>query len=153
MRSNPRIVMNSINVFSIVLSTLTPLLLAMVFYRKQFFEKSAVDISHRGKFNKGVFIGVALIASFLISFFLLNFNNDGINQEGQYDTFQHGAWHGGFVAVTIVIPVILIHGILSIKHWKNILTDIAFWLISLILMGGIVDVMNHWQNIPMPEGY
>ncbi len=141
------------NVLSIVLSTLTPLLLATIFYRKQFFRQSAEDINNTKKFNKVVFIGIALIASFLLSFFLLNFNNDGINQEGQYDTFQHGAWHGGFVAVTIVIPVTLVLGVLSRKNWKGILTDIAFWLISLMLMGGIVDAMNHWQNIPMPEGY
>ncbi len=141
------------NVLSIVLSTLTPLLLATIFYRKQFFRQSAEDINNTKRFNKVVFIGIALIASFLLSFFLLNFNNDGINQEGQYDTFQHGAWHGGFVAVTIVIPVTLILGVLSRKSWKGILTDIAFWLISLMLMGGIVDAMNHWQNIPMPEGY
>ncbi len=141
------------NVLSIVLSTLTPLLLATIFYRKQFFRQSAEDINNTKRFNKVVFIGIALIASFLLSFFLLNFNNDGINQEGQYDTFQHGAWHGGFVAVTIVIPVTLVLGVLSRKNWKGILTDIAFWLVSLILMGGIVDAMNHWQNIPMPEGY
>ena len=141
-----------------VLSTLTPLVLSMVFYRKQLFGKGvtanadSID-SPIGKPNLTGFIGITLIASFLVSFFLLNFNNTGINQEGQYDTFQHGAWHGGFVAVTIVIPVTLIHGVLSRKNWKGILTDIAFWLISLIVMGGIVDAMNHWENIPMPEGY
>lgn len=33
------------------------------------------------------------------------------------------------------------------------LINVFYWIITLALMGGILDAMNHWQNIPMPEGY
>jgi len=51
------------------------------------------------------------------------------------------------VVVTVVIPVVMINGIYSKRTWKEILITISFWIISLALMGGIVDAMNHWQNV------
>lgn len=38
------------------------------------------------------------------------------------------------------------------RTWKHMLINIFYWIITLALMGGILDAMNQWKNIPMPEG-
>ncbi len=102
------------------------------------------------KLNKITLIIISLILSFFLSFFLLNFNNSGINQEGDFDTFGHGVWHGVFIAITVVTPVVVITGIFARNRWKNMLIMILYWIITLALMGGILDAMNHWENVIVP---
>ena len=148
--------MDNINWFSMVLATITPMLVGLIYYHEAIFGKAWTDsISLTDKKvkkpNMIVAFGVSIILSFLLSFFLLNFNNSGINQEGDFDTFQHGAWHGIFIAITTATPVIMINGFFGKKNWKIIIINIFYWIITLALMGGILDAMNHWENVVMPE--
>ncbi len=103
--------------------------------------------------NWVVIFVVSFVFSFLLSFFLLNFNNDGPNQEGDFDTFLHGAWHGTLAAIVIVTPVTVINGLFEQKAWKTMLIHAFYWIITFALMGGILDAMNHWKNMPMPKGF
>ena len=147
--------MDNTNWISMVLATITPMFIGFFYYHKKLFGKVWLDsISLRDKKtkkpNKIVTMGISIVFSFFLSFILLNFNNSGINQEGDFDTFLHGAWHGTFMAITVVSPVIITNGYFGRKPWKNMLINILYWIITLALMGGIVDAMNHWKNIPMP---
>ncbi len=150
--------MNEINWLSMLLATATPLTIGYLYYHPAVFGAAWKDsmgaISEdRTPVQKAVMIGVGLLVSFLLSFFLLVFNNEGINQEGDFDNFPHGAWHGFFIFVTVVTPIVVLSGLRSRMKAKHILIHLLYWLITLALIGGIVDAMNHWQNIPMPEGY
>lgn len=149
--------MDNINWLSMALATLTPLAIGFLYYHKAVFGKAWMDsigmTEEKAKEkNKVVIFGVSIVLSFLLSFFLLNFNNSGLNQEGDFDTFRHGAWHGIFIALIIATPVMVINGLFEQKTWKNTLINSFYWVITLALMGGILDAMNHWKNIPMPEG-
>lgn len=150
--------MDKINWLSMVLATLTPVFIGFLYYHKAVFGKAWMDsigmTDEKAKeANMVVIFGVSIVLSFLLSFLLLNFNNSGINQEGDFDTFKHGAWHGIFLAITTATPVMVINGLFEQKTWKNMLINVFYWIITLALMGGILDAMNHWKNIPMPEGY
>lgn len=150
--------MDNINWLSMVLAVITPMFIGFIYYHKAVFGKAWMDSigmtnEKAKKTNWAITFGVSIVFSFLLSFFLLNFNNDGINQEGDFDTFLHGAWHGAFIAIIIVTPVIVINGLFAPKSWKNMLINAFYWIITLALMGGILDAMNHWDNVPMPEGY
>jgi len=150
--------MDNINWFSMFLATITPLIIGFLFYHQAIFGKvwmDSINLTEKKttEANRAVIFVVSILFSFLIAIFLLIFNNDGINQENEFDTFQHGAWHGGFVAILIVTPVIIINGLFEKKAWKTMLINALYWVITLVLMGGILDVMNHWKNIPMPKGY
>ena len=150
--------MDNVNWISMILASLTPMFIGFFYYHDAVFGKVWKDSINltAGKAkesNKLLTISTAIIFSFLLSLFLLTFNNDGINQEGKFDTFQHGAWHGAFIAILVVIPIIALNGLFEKKAWKSILINALYWIITLTIMGGIVDVMNHWTNIPMPEGY
>ena len=143
---------DNINWLSMVLATATPMIIGFFYYHKAAFGKVWMDSigTTDKKVSKMITFGVAIILSFFLSFFLLNFNNSGINQEGDFDTFKHGAWHGTFIAVTVVAPVIVTSGFFGKKAWKSMLINICYWIITLALMGGMLDAMNHWENITMP---
>ena len=146
--------MNDVNILSIALATATPALIGLIYYHKCVFGwvwKDTVGITDN-KRNRAIGLLMSLIISFLMSMFLLSFNNDGINQEAEFDTFAHGAWHGTFIAIAVVTPVIVINGFFAQWSWKGVVINIVYWIITLALMGGIVDAMNHWENIPMPGG-
>ncbi|MEO0728588.1 MAG: DUF1761 domain-containing protein [Bacteroidota bacterium] len=147
-----------INWLSMLLASATPLVIGIIYYHPSVFGKAwgnslGKSVEELAGGNKVVAAIVYLLTSFLLAFFLLNFNNDGINQEGDFDNFPHGAWHGLFVAVTIVIPIVIMSGLRERQSWKTRLINVFYWIITLAIMGGVVDAMNHWQNIPMPEGY
>jgi len=150
--------MDEINWFSVALATITPIFIGFFYYHKAVFGKAwmeTIGVTEQKvkDSNKAVTFGFAIGLSFLLSVFLLSFNNEGLNQEGDFDTFLHGAWHGIFVAIAIVIPISVINRLFEPKAWKNTLINILYWIITLAMMGGILDAMNHWQNIPMPEGF
>ena len=148
--------MANVNWLSMILATMTPVVIGSIYYHRSLFGKAwanslAVPVGKLKGSNRVVILVAGTALSFLLSFFLLNFNNSGIGQEGQFDTFKHGAWHGAFVAVTIVTPVLLINAYFGKRNWKNILINWIYWIITLALMGGILDAMNHWENIVIPE--
>ena len=138
-----------------VLATIMPLIIGYIYYHKSLFgnvwrDSLALAETSGKQFNTPSVLIFALVFSFLLAFFLLNFNNSGINQEGDFDNFQHGAWHGTFIAITVVLPVIVINGYFGRKNWKNMLINLGYWIITLTLMGGVIDAMNHWENIIIP---
>lgn len=148
--------MDKINWLSLLLASLTPITIGFIYY-KVIFRNTWLDligIADEKRRNRILIIisTLSIIFSFLLSFFFLNFNNSGINQEGDFDTFLHGAWHGIFVAITVLAPVIVTNGLFGRKLWKNMLINILYWIITLALMGGILDAMNHWKNIVLPTG-
>jgi hypothetical protein len=83
--------------------------------------------------------------SFILAFFLTNFNNS-LGQEGEFDTFGHGAFHGLVLSLFIIMPVLVTGGMYELKKFKTIAINLVYWIITLALMGGVVDVMNHWPN-------
>ena len=76
----------------------------------------------------------------------MNFNNT-IGQEGEFDNFGHGAFHGIVVSLFIIMPVLIMGGMYELKKFKTLAINLVYWIITLALMGGVVDAMNHWPNL------
>ena len=144
--------MDNINWLSMVLATAMPLILGLIFFNNALFgnvlrgtpSNNNLDAK---KASSVITLIVLVVFSFFLSFFLLNFNNSGINQEGDFDTFLHGIWHGTFIAITVASPVIFAIGYFSKMSWRKMLILILYWIVTLALMGGILDAMNHWENV------
>jgi hypothetical protein len=96
--------------------------------------------------NMAVVFGVSLVMSILLSFFLLGFNNSP-GQEGEFDTFGHGAFHGFIVGLLIVTPAFVTNGLFEQQPWKLTLINVFYWIITITIMGGIIDAMNHFPNV------
>lgn len=131
-----------------LIATLIPMIMGFVYYHKALFGnawiKSIGMTEEKAKeANMGVVFGVSLVMSFLIAFFMLNFCN-GEGQEGQFDTFKHGAAHGAIISVFFVIPIFITNGLFEQRSWTNMLINAGYWLITLAIMGGILDAMNHF---------
>jgi len=144
--------MEQINWLSLIIATLIPTVVGMIYYHPKAFGTvwmKSIGLSEEDfkKQNRVVLFSVSLIMSFILSFALLNFNNSaGAGQEGEFDTFGHGAFHGLIVSLFIIMPVIVTGGMYELKNFKNIAINLVYWIITLALMGGTVDAMNHWTN-------
>ena len=55
-----------------------------------------------------------------------------------YRTFKHGAFHGTLVGLFLVMPVLVTNSLFERKSMKLAFINVAYWTISIALMGGIV---------------
>jgi hypothetical protein len=138
------------NILAIVLGALIPMLLGFIYYHPKTFgkvwmESTGLSEEDLKKGNMAVIFGVSLVMSLLMSMFLL-VNVDGPGQENEFDSFKHGAFHGFLLALMVAMPVMVITGLFERKSFKNLSINILYWIITLSLMGGVIDALNHWPN-------
>lgn len=57
---------------------------------------------------------------------------------GHFRTFKHGALHGGILGTLVITPIIAINAMFERKGFKYIAINGGYWIVSLILMGGII---------------
>ena len=131
---------NSISWLSLLLATIVPMVLGMIYYHKALFGKAwmssfGLDEEKLKGGNMPVMMGGAIVMAFLISFFLLQWTN-GLSQEGEFDTFRHGAFHGFLISVFVVIPISISRSLFERRSIKGTLINGLYWLICLVIMGG-----------------
>lgn len=51
--------------------------------------------------------------------------------------FKHGAAHGLLFGLFLILPIIVNNGLFERRGWKYILINAGYWIICLVLMGGI----------------
>jgi hypothetical protein len=139
--------MQNANWLSILIATLIPILIGFIYYHKNVFGNAwmsslGMTPETMKKPNMVIQIGGSIIMAFLLSLFVL-YNVDGPSQEGHYDSFQHGAVHGLILALMAAMPIMVINALFEQRNFKNMLINIGFWTITLTLMGGVLDAMNH----------
>lgn len=138
------------NWLAILIAALIPMLVGFVYYHKNVFGKAWMDSlgikeEDLKTSGMGIIFGVSLLMSFMLSMFVL-VNVDGPMQEGEFDSFKHGALHGTIIAVMVAMPVLVTNGLFERKKFKNLAINTVYWLITLALMGGVIDMLNHWPN-------
>ncbi|MEM6320448.1 MAG: DUF1761 domain-containing protein [Bacteroidota bacterium] len=142
--------MEEINWLSIAIASITPALVGAIWYSKFLFGPIWINDADPPEQKRSTTkVLLAVLASFLVSlvlsFVLLNFNNSPADQDSvAFDTFQHGAWHGAFIGLIVIAPVLILNGLLEVKNWKRVAINLGYWVVSLMLMGGVLDAMNHW---------
>ena len=142
--------MPPINWLSILIAALIPMLVGFVWYNEKVFGTAwmnSIGLTREDakKANMPVVFGVSFVMSFLLSWYLL-FNVDGLGQEGQYDSFKHGAFHGFLLALLVATPVMITNGLFEMKKWKTMIINVGYWLTTMTLMGGVLDMMNHFPE-------
>lgn len=114
--------------------------------------------------NMALIFGLCYVFSFFIAFFLgglvihqgqvfammmpdvmesgsaaqQTFNDLMATYGNNFRSFGHGAIHGTITTIFFLLPVIAINALFERRGWKYVLIHTGYWLISLILMGGIL---------------
>ena len=140
-----------INWLSIVLAALVPMVMGFIYYHKALFGKAWMDsigmtLEKAKEANMPLMFGLSFVMSLLVAIFMTQFCN-GTGQEGEFDTFKHGIAHGIIISLFLIIPIFVTNGLFEQKSWKNILINAGYWILTLAIMGGIVDAMHHWPNV------
>ena len=69
----------------------------------------------------------------------LEFLNTNVPSWGtNFRTFGHGAIHGVFTGIFVVLPIIATNALFERKSFKYIMVNWGYWVVTLILMGGII---------------
>ena len=74
--------------------------------------------------------------------------NDLMSTYGtRFRSFGHGAIHGIFFTIFLVLPLIGINSLFERRGWKYIWVHTGYWAISLILMAGLLCSTLEWAPI------
>ncbi|MBK8444391.1 MAG: DUF1761 domain-containing protein [Sphingobacteriales bacterium] len=116
--------------------------------------------------NMAVIFGVSLVLSVFLSFALhtivihqygfyqtlMNYESE-MNTAGteinnlrlafekyanEFRTFRHGAIHGALTGIILILPVLGTNALFERKGWSYIFVNVAYWTITLALMGGVI---------------
>ncbi len=52
--------------------------------------------------------------------------------------FKHGAAHGLFMGLFLILPVVATNAVFERRGWKYTAINVGYWIVCLILMGGIL---------------
>lgn len=55
-----------------------------------------------------------------------------------YRTFQHGMAHGLFTRLFLALPMVGLNSQFEMKSWKYVFITSGYWIVSFMLMGGII---------------
>jgi len=75
------------------------------------------------------------------------FNNLMASYGNNFRTFGHGAVHGLIFSVLFVLPVIAINAMFERRGWKYIGIHFIYWLITLVLIGGVLSKTLTWASL------
>jgi Protein of unknown function (DUF1761) len=56
----------------------------------------------------------------------------------RFRTFGHGAFHATIFTLFLILPVIAINAMFERRGWKYIAIHTGYWLVTFILIGGII---------------
>jgi hypothetical protein len=56
----------------------------------------------------------------------------------EHRSFGHGSLHGAIVALLFVTPIFTINALFERRNWKYVAVHAGYWLITLLLMGGVI---------------
>lgn len=59
--------------------------------------------------------------------------------KARYTTFGHGAVHGMFIAVFLILPIFATNSMFERKGFKYIIVNWGYWALTLIVMGGLLS--------------
>jgi len=144
--------MPEINFLALVVAAIVPNALGAAYYgpivgKHWMASLGMTEEDFKGR-NEAVIYGTAFLLSLIVAFFLkfiIEAIHKDVNATGElvfasFGTFAHGALHGGMLAATLVVPVIISLGLFQKTKGSNILINSIFWILCYTIMGGILDV-------------
>lgn len=145
---------SGLNWIPIIVGALVPMFIGAIYYGplfgKPWMESLGFTEEDLKKANMAVIYGLALFLSFLLSMFtdiFLEITHKDISDSGElifasHHTFGHGTFHGFFLGIFVAIPVLVTNSLFERRSAKNILINVGYWLLTISLLGGLLDAWN-----------
>ncbi len=157
--------MIQINFLAILFAAFVPLVTGFIWYSpkvlgKMWMREAGLTGDKMKGANRGVIFIAAIILSFLMGFFLQMVTIHQFGAVGMvggdpdlakpsftafmhdygdaFRSFGHGALHSLIAGIFFVFPVIAINAIFERKSWKYIFINTGYWVITIVIMGGII---------------
>ncbi len=143
--------MPEVNWIAVIVAGLIPTIIGMLYYGpifgKAWYGSMGKTQAEMEPDNPAVSYGLALVVAMITSFSLkmmIEMMHRDVNDAGElvfasFHTFGHGALHGAFLCVFLVVPVIVSLSLFHKFAGKTIILNVLFWIICFALMGGILD--------------
>lgn len=143
----------SMNWLAILVSALIPLIIGAIWYHPKVFgtvwmNATGITEDKLKTMSPAKAYVVAVVLSVVLSFYLY-FNvliggpDDMRHGQEIYMTFKHGAAHGAFLGLFVVLPALATNATFEMKSAKYIFINVFYWIVSLALMGG---TLNGWPT-------
>ncbi|MBT8273953.1 MAG: DUF1761 domain-containing protein [Bacteroidia bacterium] len=138
-----------INWLAIIAASILPLVTGFIWYNPKVFgttwmKESGMTEEKAKQMNPAKTYGLAVVMAFLIAFFLWPqvFIGGGMGELHGADpflTFKHGALHGSMVGLFVALPVLATNALFEQKSFKYVLINAGYWVVTMALMGGIIN--------------
>jgi hypothetical protein len=152
------------NFIVLALSALIPLIVGFIWYNPKVFGDAPDPVAPAGG-SPLIFIAayvLSFFAAFTLQFAVIHqfhfysilAGEPAINEKGsvantmyvsfmsaygdRFRTFKHGAFHGFLIGIGMALPVIGMKALFDRKGFKYIAINAGYWIVCLILMGGII---------------
>lgn len=158
-----------INFIALLLAALSTLVVGFIWYNPKVFgtiwmnETGMTQEKMKGS-NMILIFGMSIFYAFLISFVIQMLvihqfgalgmiGGDVANAKpsfaafmadygNAFRTFKHGALHGFMTGLFFALPMIGVGALHEQRSWKYVLVSGGYWIVSCIIMGGIICAMH-----------
>lgn len=158
-----------INFLSLLLAAISTLVVGFVWYHPKVFgtiwmkESGMTEEKMKGS-NMIIIFGVSIVYAIFISIVLQMLvihqfgalgmiGGDITTAKPSYEafmadygtafrTFKHGALHGFMTGLFMILPVIGVGALYERRSFKYVLVSGGYWIVSFIIMGGIICMMK-----------
>ena len=159
----------NINFLALLLAALSTLVVGFIWYNPKVFgtiwmkETGLTEESMKGA-NMVKIFGLSIVYAFLISFVLQmvvihqfgalgmvggdstkalpSYNAFMADYGTAFRTFKHGALHGFMTGLFMIFPVIGTGALYERRSFKYVMVTSGFWIVSFMIMGGIICMMQ-----------
>lgn len=141
----------SINWIALIVASFAPLITGFIWYHPKVFgavwiKETGISEEQQKKMNPGITFGLSIIFAFLLSLFIWSMvflggaPPDDLHGTEEFITFKHGVLHGAILSLFVILPVFTINALFEVKSYKYILINVGYWMLTIALMGGIINV-------------
>ncbi|MDB5228698.1 MAG: hypothetical protein JWN78_2891 [Bacteroidota bacterium] len=128
------------NWLALIVATLATQVLGFIWYHPKVFGRTWMEntVGTEEKARQGnmlLNVAVGTLLMFAIAYELKYVAHGG----AEFTTFKHGAYHAGLDGLFILIPVIGTISLYEHKGIKYFLMTTGYWLLSFVLIGGIIS--------------
>ena len=134
-----------LNWIAIIVAAIVPMIIGYVWYGPVFGKQWQASLGFSDEEAKSGNMAAIFGISFVVSILLamgLSIVIEGLHHGESFHTFKHGALHGAMISFLLSIPVLVSNSLFQKNNAKNILINVGYWMLTMAIMGGIVDM---WQ--------